>query len=128
MSGRGSSLDYNITADYRSINGVMKDDGRNRYGMNLYLSYRVQDKLIVTLRADHTSLQTNNSKYGSFSDYISANPYDSPYDERGNLLKQLSYSKRNPLYEASLSSFSKTQTELRTCRSTCATISSRIST
>ncbi len=110
VSGRGSSLDYNITADYQSINGVMKDDGRNRYGMNLYLSYRVQDKLIVTLRADHTSLQTNNSKYGSFSDYISANPYDSPYDERGNLLKQLSYSKRNPLYEASLSSFSKTQT------------------
>ena len=110
VSGRGSSLDYNITADYQSINGVMKDDGRDRYGMNIYLSYRVQDKLIVTLRADHTSLQTNNSKYGSFSDYIAANPYDSPYDDRGNFNKQLSYNKSNPLYEASLSSFSKTQT------------------
>lgn len=110
VSGRGSSLDYNITADYQSINGVMKDDGRDRYGMNIYLSYRVHDKLIVTLRADHTSLQTNNSKYGSFSDYIAANPYDSPYDDRGNFNKQLSYNKSNPLYEASLSSFSKTQT------------------
>lgn len=110
VSGRGSSLDYNFTADYQEINGVMKDDGRNRYGMNLYMSYRVQDKLIVTLRADHTSLQTNVSKYGSFNDYITANPYDSPYDEFGNLRKQLSFNKNNPLYEASLSSFGKTQT------------------
>lgn len=110
VSGRGSSLDYSFTADYSDINGVMKDDGRSRYGMNLYLSYRVRDKLIVTLRADHTSLQTNNSRYGSFSDYISANPYDSPYDEYGNFRPSLSFSKNNPLYEASLSSFSKTQT------------------
>ncbi|MCM1051199.1 MAG: SusC/RagA family TonB-linked outer membrane protein [Paenibacillus sp.] len=110
VSGRGSSLDYSITADYSDINGVMKDDGRSRYGMNLYLSYRVRDKLIVTLRADHTSLQTNNSRYGSFDDYITANPYDSPYDEYGNFRPSLSFSKNNPLYEASLSSFSKTQT------------------
>ncbi len=110
VSGRGSSLDYSFTADYSDINGVMKDDGRSRYGMNLYLSYRVRDKLIVTLRADHTSLQTNNSRYGSFSDYITANPYDSPYDEYGNFRPNLSFTKNNPLYEASLSSFSKTQT------------------
>ncbi len=109
VSGRGSSLDYNFTADYSNINGVMKDDGRNRYGFDLYLSYRVQDKLIVTLRADHSNLETNNSKYGSFQDYIYANPYDSPYDEYGNLRKHLSYNHNNPLYEASLSSFSKTQ-------------------
>ncbi|MCM1076173.1 MAG: SusC/RagA family TonB-linked outer membrane protein [Bacteroides sp.] len=110
VSGRGSSLDYNITADYQSLNGVMKDDGRNRYGMDLFLSYRVRDKLVVTLRADHTSLQTNTSKYGEFSDYIAANPYDSPYDQYGNYRKELSYDMNNPLYEASLSSFGKTQT------------------
>lgn len=109
VSGRGSSLDYNINADYSSINGVMKDDGRDRYGMNIYLSYRVRDKVIVTLRADHTNLQTNNSKYGSFSSYIAANPYDSPYDSHGNYASKLSFAQNNPLYEASLSSFSKTQ-------------------
>lgn len=108
VSGRGSGLDYNFTADYSDINGVMKDDGRQRYGMNAYLSYRVADKLVVTLRAEHTSLTTNNSRYGSFSDYIAANPYDSPFDERGNYATHLSYSMNNPLYEASLSSFSKT--------------------
>ncbi|MDE6204964.1 MAG: TonB-dependent receptor plug domain-containing protein, partial [Duncaniella sp.] len=87
VSGRGSSLDYNFTADYSDVNGVMKDDGRDRYGLNMYLSYRVGEKAIVTLRAKHTNLTTNNSKYGSFSDYIAANPYDSPYDEYGNLRK-----------------------------------------
>lgn len=110
VSGRGSNLDYNFTADYADVNGVMKEDGRDRYGMKMYLSYRVRDKVIVTLRAEHTSLQTDNSRYGSFSDYIAANPYDSPYDEFGNLRKTLSYGMNNPLYEASLSSFSKTQT------------------
>ena len=70
VSGRGSSLDYNITADYSDNNGVMKDDGRRRYGMDLYLSYRVKDKAVVTLRAGHTSLDIDNSPYGTFSDYI----------------------------------------------------------
>lgn len=110
ISGRGSGLDYNIKANYSSTNGVMKDDGRNRYGMDLYLSYTAVDNLILTLRASHQQLDVNNSKYGSFSDYIAANPYDSPYDEHGNLRSQLSYNMNNPLYEASLSSFSKSQT------------------
>lgn len=109
VSGRGSSLDYNFTADYSDVNGVMKDDGRSRYGMNMYLSYRVREKLIVTLRAEHTSLTTNASRYGSFADYIGANPYDTPYDEYGGLRPQLAYQMNNPLYEASLSSFGKTQ-------------------
>ena len=110
VSGRGSSLDYNFTANYSDVNGVMKEDGRSRYGFDIYLSYRVRDKLVVTLRADHTSLQTNNSPYGSFSEYIAANPYESPYDSHGNYRKELSYSRNNPLYEASLSSFSKSNT------------------
>ncbi len=109
VSGRGSGLDYNFTADYANINGVMKDDNRNRYGMNAYLSYRFKDKLVVTLRAEHTNLSTKNSKYGSFSDYLQANPYDSPYDDHGNFAKSLSYNMNNPLYEASLSSFGKTE-------------------
>lgn len=110
ISGRGSSLDYNVTANYADENGVMKDDGRRKYGMNVYLSYRVRDKLVVTMRAEHSSLNTDDSKYGSFSDYIAANPYDSPYDSRGNLRKSLSFDSNNPLYEASLSSFSKSET------------------
>lgn len=110
ISGRGSGLDYNISANYQNTQGVMKDDGRERYGMNIYLSYTAVNNLILTLRASHDQLDTNASKYGSFSSYLECNPYDSPYDEYGNLRSSLSYNMDNPLYEASLSSFNKSQT------------------
>ena len=110
VTGRGSGLDYNITFDYGDINGVMKDDGRTRNSIGVYLNYRVADKLVLTLRAAHNNLQTNASKYGAFSNYIMANPYDSPFDEFGNYAKSLSYGFDNPLYEASLSSFNKSNT------------------
>ena len=110
ISGRGSGLDYNVNANYQDTEGVMKDDGRKRYGMNIYLSYTAVKDLIVTLRASHDQLNTNVSKYGSFSNYLACNPYDSPYDEYGNLRSSLSYNIDNPLYEASLSSFNKSQT------------------
>ena len=110
ISGRGSGLDYNVTASYANTQGVMKDDGRKRYGMNVYLSYTAINDLVLTLRASHDQLNTNDSKYGSFSDYLKCNPYDSPYDEYGNLRRSLSYDMNNPLYEASLSSFSKSET------------------
>lgn len=110
ISGRGSGLDYNVNANYQDTEGVMKDDGRKRYGMNVYLSYTAVKDLVVTLRASHDQLSTNASKYGSFSSYLECNPYDSPYDEYGNLRSSLSYNMDNPLYEASLSSFNKSQT------------------
>ena len=109
ISGRGSGLDYNVNANYQNTQGVMKDDGRTRYGMNVYLSYTAINNLVVTLRASHDQLNTNSSKYGSFSSYLECNPYDSPYDQYGNLRSELSYEMNNPLYEASLSSFSKSQ-------------------
>jgi len=110
VSGRGSGLDYNVTGNFADTRGVMKGDYRQRYGMNLYLSYRAIDKLVLTLRASHEQVKTKDSPYGSYSDYCLANPYDSPYDEYGKLRSKLSYDANNPLYEASLSSFSKTET------------------
>lgn len=109
ISGRGSGLDYNVNANYQNTQGVMKDDGRIRYGMNVYLSYTAINNLVITLRASHDQLNTNSSKYGSFSSYLECNPYDSPYDQYGNLRSELSYEMNNPLYEASLSSFDKSQ-------------------
>lgn len=109
ISGRGSGLDYNVNANYQNTQGVMKDDGRTRYGMNVYLSYTAINNLVITLRASHDQLNINSSKYGSFSSYLECNPYDSPYDQYGNLRPELSYEMNNPLYEASLSSFDKSQ-------------------
>ena len=110
ISGRGSGLDYNVTGNYASNKGVMKGDTRDRYGMSIYLSYRAVKKLILTLRASHEQVQIENSRYGSFDNYTQANPYDTPFDDMGNYKPFLSYNANNPLYEASLSSFSKSET------------------
>lgn len=109
VSGRGQGLDYNINGNYANTQGVMKNDGRSRYGMDIYLSYRQVKNLILTLRASHSELKIKPSNYGTFSDYTQANPYDLPYDDHGNLRRMLSYAKNNPLYEASLSSFRKSE-------------------
>ena len=114
ISGRGSGLDYNITGNYSSNKGVMKGDARDRYGMNVFLSYRAISKLILTLRASHEQVKVENSKYGSFENYTQANPYDSPFDDMGNYRPFLSYNANNPLYEASLSSFSGSETRKQT--------------
>ena len=58
ISGRGSGLDYNVNANYQNTQGVMKDDGRTRYGMNVYLSYTAINNLVITLRASHDQLNT----------------------------------------------------------------------
>ena len=110
VSGRGSGLDYNITGNFSQTAGVMKDDARNRYGVNIYLSYRAVDKLILTLRASHEQIKVRDSKYGNFTNYLETNPYDSPYDEMGNYRSKLSYESNNPLYESSLSSFKESET------------------
>ncbi|MCI6619325.1 MAG: SusC/RagA family TonB-linked outer membrane protein, partial [Prevotella sp.] len=114
ISGRGQGLDYNVNGNYSNTQGVMKDDGRTRYGMDIYLSYRRIDNLIFTLRAGHNEVSVKNSRYGSFDSYAQANPYDSPYDAYGNLSRTLSYNMNNPLYEASLNSFSKNETRTNT--------------
>ncbi len=114
VTGRASGLEYNVTARYATTNGVMKDDNRRNLGFSAYLSYRLKDKLVVTFRGGHDQINVKNSKYGDFSKYLYANPYDLPYDEFGDLNQSLSWGFENPLYEASLKSFDKSQTRTLT--------------
>ncbi len=109
LSGEGSGLSYQLSMRYSNSNGVMKDDFRRNLGIGYYMSYNLRNKLIATLRTDYSQNSTNSSKYGSFGNFVKANPYDAPYDANGELLTMLSYGLLNPIYEASLSSFAKTK-------------------
>lgn len=109
VSGEGSGLNYRVSLNYLQNNGVMKDDGRTNIGMDYYLSYNHKQKFIATFRAEYAQNSTEASKYGQFSSYVGSNPYEAPYDQAGELKPNLSYGLTNPLYEASLSSFSKTK-------------------
>lgn len=107
MSGRGGGMDYSVALRYGDTRGVMKGDYRQNYGVGFYFSYLITQKLNVNFRSDWTRTDAKDSPYGSFSDFSVLNPYDVPKDENGEWNKILSYDFRNPLYDATTSSFSK---------------------
>lgn len=111
VSGRGSGMSYIFTGRYGDTKGVMKDDYRKNIDFGVQLSYNHNNKFIVTLRGDYKQTNTQDSRFGDFRNYVLANPYDSPNDKDGNLQTDLSYQLKNPLYEASLSSFNRSKTK-----------------
>lgn len=112
MEGGDQRMRYSANVSYNGIKGVMKGSDRNTLSGNIKLSYRYKDFLFRN-SLSITSNKAIDSPYGSFSDYVSMNPYYSPYDENGNLVKVLgSYTPAgygattlqyyNPLYNASI--------------------------
>ena len=106
-SGRGNGMTYRLNANVRSVKGVMQKDYRNTVGLNMFLSYHVDNKLTVSFQSSFSDLKWKESPYGKFSDYVVMNPYDSPYDEYGRLNKTLSWEMANPLYEAECGNYDK---------------------
>lgn len=113
LQGGDHIIKYGLqfTADLQQ--GVMKGQDRNNYSGQLDLSYTT-DKLRFMNSIRVFGNKSNESPYGSFSNYVSANPYHSPYDREGNIqyyLENLSYSSSyaayrtlNPLYNTTLHS------------------------
>lgn len=101
----GASLSYNDTE------GAMKDSKRETFNGGITLMYNMKN---LTFR-NYTSIGVNGSresKYGSFSTYAQQQPYNSPYDADGNLVRTFdSFAGNtkvlNPLYDASLNAFDK---------------------
>lgn len=111
FTGGSGNTRYELNARYGSVQGVMKDDSRKRYGIGFTLEYHMPAGLTFTNRTSLSRTAINYSPYGSFSKFTKMNPYDRVYDEFGQLKKTLSWDMDNPLYEASLSSFSKAMTQ-----------------
>lgn len=111
--GGDRDVRYGIGANYRRNEGVMKGSGRNTYGINLDLIYR-KGKFNISNKAFFTGVKSDESPYGSFSEFTRTNPYYQMYDENGTIPKYLevtsdSYQSnhyvRNPLYDATLLSY-----------------------
>ncbi|MBR6945988.1 MAG: TonB-dependent receptor plug domain-containing protein, partial [Prevotella sp.] len=112
MEGGDDRMRYSGTVSYNGVTGVMKGSDRRTVSGNIQLSYRYKT-LLFRNSLSITSNKADNSPYGSFSSYSSANPYFSPYDENGNLVKVLGYFQNpgtggsrttyyNPLYNATI--------------------------
>lgn len=108
ISGKGNDMTYRVNANLRNVKGVMKGDYRNTYSVSVFLSYHIANKVTVSYQSNYSGVKSKNSPYGTFSDYVTLNPYDSPYDETGVLVQKLSWDVNNPLYEAKCGNFDKT--------------------
>ncbi len=110
LEGGDQFLRYGADFTYNDIAGVMKESGRRTISGNLFLSYRLSNFLF----RNNLMVTGNNgydSPYGAFSAYSRLNPYWAPYDDNGNLKKQLgqftpigasTINYFNPLYNANL--------------------------
>ena len=103
--GGASNLRYELTGRFGDTRGVMKGDFRKRNGVGFKLDYYIGN-LTISNRTTYQEVAVKNSPYGSFSQYVQMNPYDRMYNDDGTPNTNLSWDLNNPLYEASLGSFS----------------------
>jgi TonB-linked SusC/RagA family outer membrane protein len=109
---------YQLGAIYKDVEGVMKGSSRKTFGGNVRLTYR-KDK--VNISNDLTVNVTNggNGSWGSFSNFVNANPYYRMVNDDGTIPADLdTYQQQgsqrvtasNPYYNAMLDSQSNTNT------------------
>lgn len=110
IDGGDTHAKYSVGVRYGSDAGVMIGSQRDRLSGNFKLSYDVPQKFHITNTFTVTTTQSEESPYGTFSDYVRQNPYDSPYDAEGNLRPTLSNRNANPLYEASIGNYNRAET------------------
>ncbi|MCH4553049.1 SusC/RagA family TonB-linked outer membrane protein [Aestuariibaculum lutulentum] len=117
--GGDNVFTYGVGVNYRNLKGVMKGSNRETWGANIDLTYR-KDKLNITNRLRVNGYDSNESPYGSFSNFAKANPYFRKTDEEGNITKFLDIdglfgtSYNNPLYNGTLNVLNNTDNLLLT--------------
>ncbi len=104
--GGASNMRYELTGRMGDTKGVMKGDYRKRYSIGFKLDYFINNSITISNRTTYQEVDVKNTPYGSFSQYVKMNPYDKMYNENGTVNTNLSWDINNPLYEASLGSFS----------------------
>jgi TonB-linked SusC/RagA family outer membrane protein len=120
LEGGDQLFRYALSVQLHNVEGVMKGSGRNVFNGNVDLSYKHSTLLFRnSLQIGHT--KSNESPYGSFSDYAELNPYWTPYDENGKLVRfftpyNWAYTTQtgrhsgpypNPMYDATLNTYDK---------------------
>lgn len=111
FNGGSEAFRYGLDLMYGDQEGVMKGQKRDKMEASLNLQYRHKG---LTFRNQMTTTLVNSleSPYGVYSDYIYMNPYDTYLDENGNVGIDLKTwhsgsAYRNPLYDATLGNFDK---------------------
>lgn len=111
IGGGDAQFRYDLNVSLNQIQGAMKGSQRRNVNAGMTLQYMFKNVRVSNL-LELGFNKGENSPYGRFSEYHDMNPYWRPYDENGDPIQsyptfagQVRY---NPLYDASLESFSTT--------------------
>ncbi|UYQ92115.1 SusC/RagA family TonB-linked outer membrane protein [Chitinophaga horti] len=90
VQGGSKTIRYGVDARYQTNKGVMQGSGRERYSLGTQLSYNL-DQNRVMFRNSFTISQVKGteSPYGSFSNFVNANPYYPMRDSLGRLIREV---------------------------------------
>ena len=112
LEGGSEQFRWSGALAYKNVVGAMKGSSRRNFNGSIVLMY-MMDKLTFKNYTSYGMNRGRESRYGEFSTYAQQQPYDAPYDEKGNLVRYFdgfqynNLDKQNPLYDASLNSFDK---------------------
>lgn len=117
LEGGSEEFRWGAGVYYNKIQGAMKDSDRNTFSGTLTLSYVLKNVIFQNqMILDYNN--SSESKYGSFSEYAKMNPYWVPTDENGECIPiyttMLGNEVPNPLYNATLNTQDKTQSDVMT--------------
>lgn len=108
--GGAQNLRYELNGRFANTKGVMKEDYRKRYNLGFKLDYFINNSIQISNRTTYTEISAQNTPYGTFREYVLMNPYERMYNEDGSPNTNLAWDLDNPLYEASLGSYSRNGT------------------
>lgn len=121
LDGGSQNIRYGINLLYQTVPGVMQGSGRDRFGLGSVLSYNLNKKILFKNVLTVSKINSKESPYGNFSNYVRMNPYYPKGDADGNIVREIdTWTDRtgsggsihtevvlNPLFESTLSSFNK---------------------
>ena len=114
IEGGSEEFRWSGTMNYKNVQGAMKNSSRRTFNGSITLIYSVKN-LIFKNYLTYGMTRGKESNYGSFSDYVAQQPYNSPYDEDGNVVEYFEsfygassgMGEFNPLYDAMLNTINK---------------------
>ena len=114
LEGGSNEFRWSATANYKNVAGAMKNSFRHTFNGSITLMYTIKN-LTFKNYTSYGIQRGSESNYGSFSDYVAQQPWQSPYDEEGNVLEYFESfdgeiggrGERNPLYDATLNVIDK---------------------
>lgn len=124
VQGGAQGIRYGIDFSYRNDGGVMKESFRKRIAGGFSVNYQVKG-VSISNTISYNVMKSEDSPYGSFSDYALALPYDQYKNDDGVIASSLpnwhtrdgsrvnseDLGRRNPLYESTLNNFSGSKYE-----------------